>query len=116
MLSHVSIRVTDLEASVQFYLAALRPLSFQEMRFPTVIGLGPGSPTAPIPEMWLRQHTAGPQNDHASKPTPVHISFRVSDQKLVHEFHAAAIAAGGTDNGPPGERPWMKGYYGMPPS
>ena len=81
-------------------------------RFQPVIGRG--NPTAPIPEMWLRQHTAGLQNDHTSKPTPMHFSFRVSDWKLVGESHAAAIAAGDTDNKPVGERHWMKGNYGIP--
>ncbi|KAI3574099.1 glyoxalase/bleomycin resistance protein/dioxygenase, partial [Fusarium oxysporum f. sp. albedinis] len=60
---------------------------------------------------WLRQHTPGPQNSHAAKPTPIHVSFYASEPKLVDEFHAAGIRAGGTDNGQPGERPWFQGYY-----
>lgn len=113
MLSHVSIRVTDLEASVKFYITALAPLSFTEMRFPTVIGLGPAKATAPIPELWLRQFAPDAGDGQKAKPTPVHISFCVDDKKLVDEFHAAGILAGGKDNGEPGERPWMKGYYGQ---
>lgn len=113
MLSHVSIRVADLEASVRFYLAALAPLSFTEMRFPSVIGLGPGKATAPIPELWLRQFTSDASEDRPAKPTPVHISFCVDEKSLVDEFHAAGVLAGGIDNGQPGERPWMKGYYGQ---
>jgi catechol 2,3-dioxygenase-like lactoylglutathione lyase family enzyme len=115
MPGHVSIRVSDLEASVQFYLAALGPLSYKEMRFPTVVGLGPAPSTDPIPDFWLRQYTPGPENSHAVKPTPVHVSFYVTERKLVDEFHAAGIRAGGTDNGQPGERPWFKGYYGKSP-
>lgn len=114
MLGHVSIRVSDLEASAKFYLAALAPLSYKETRFPTVIGLGSSSSAAPIPDIWLRQYTAGPLNNHTEKLTPVHISFYVKDRRLVDEFHAAGIKAGGggEDNGKPGERPWMEGYYG----
>lgn len=112
MLGHVSIRVSDLEASIDFYLAALAPLSYKEMRFPTVVGLGPTSSAAPIPDFWLRQHSPGPQNGHATKPTPVHVSFYVSERRLVDDFHAAGIRAGGSDNGQPGERPWLEGYYG----
>ncbi|KAH8686220.1 glyoxalase-like domain protein [Ilyonectria robusta] len=111
MLGHVSIRVSDLEASIDFYLAALAPLSYKEMRFPTVVGLGPTSSAAPIPDFWLRQHSRGPQNGHATKPTPVHVSFYVSERRLVDDFHAAGIRAGGSDNGQPGERPWLEGYY-----
>ena len=112
MLGHVSIRVLDLETSLQFYLTALSPLSYKEMRFPSVIGLGSSNSTGPIPDLWLRQYTPDDQNGYAEKPTPVHISFYVKDQRLVDEFHAAGIKAGGKDNGKPGVRPWMKGYYG----
>lgn len=111
MLSHISFRVTNLEASVSFYLAALAPLSFKGVRFPTVVGLGQTDAAGTIPELWLRQYTPETQN-HQSKPTPVHVSFCVNDRILVDEFHAAGVAAGGTDNGGPGERSWMKGYYG----
>ncbi|KAH7184442.1 glyoxalase family protein [Fusarium oxysporum] len=111
MPGHVSLRVSDLEASVQFYLTALGPLSYKEMRFPSVVGLGSTLSDDPIPDFWLRQHTPGPQNSHATKPTPIHVSFYASEPKLVDEFHAAGIRAGGTDNGQPGERPWFQGYY-----
>jgi len=83
------------------------------MRFPSVIGLGSSNSTGPIPDLWLRQYTPNDQNSYAEKPTPVHISFYVRDRKLVDEFHAAGIRAGGKDNGKPGVRPWMIGYYGM---
>ncbi|OCK74491.1 glyoxalase-like domain protein [Lepidopterella palustris CBS 459.81] len=111
MLGHVSIRVTDLEASVQFYLAALAPLSYEAMRFPEVIGFGSKNSTAPIPDLWLRKHNPGPQNNNSAKPTPVHISFYVEERKTVHEFHACGIKAGGKDNGAPGVRPFMDNYY-----
>jgi catechol 2,3-dioxygenase-like lactoylglutathione lyase family enzyme len=42
-----------------------------------------------------------------------HIAFGVRDPAQVDAFHAAAVAAGGTDNGPPGPRPiYHPGYYG----
>ena len=74
MLGHVSIRVLDLEASVKFYLAALSPLSYEPLRFPTVIGLGPAVTSNPIPDLWLRQYVPGPDNNQSPKPSPVHIS------------------------------------------
>ena len=37
----------------------------------------------------------------------------VEDEEQVDEFYEAALAAGGTDNGPPGPRPhYHAGYYG----
>jgi catechol 2,3-dioxygenase-like lactoylglutathione lyase family enzyme len=118
MLGHVSIRVLDLEASVKFYLSLLSPFSYEPMRFPTVVGLGPAekSPSAPIPCFWLRQYTPNPQNSSNSgieKPTPVHVSFYARDRKQVDEFHARGLEAGGRDNGPPGVRPIMENYYGI---
>jgi len=42
----------------------------------------------------------------------LHIAFQTPDRETVDRFHAAAIAAGGTDNGGPGERPdYGPGYY-----
>jgi hypothetical protein len=41
------------------------------------------------------------------------VAFRCQDEDTVHAFHEAGLAAGGTDNGPPGERPhYHPGYYG----
>lgn len=113
MLGHVSIRVANMEESVQFYLASLAPLSYTATRFPGVIGLGSKNSTAPIPDLWLRPYTPGPQNNNSAKPTPVHVSFYAMERKLVDEFHACGIKAGGKDNGLPGVRPFMDNYYGM---
>jgi catechol 2,3-dioxygenase-like lactoylglutathione lyase family enzyme len=117
MLGHVSIRVSDLEASTEFYLRALRPLGFEAMRFPTVVGLGPPvkSSSAPIPCFWLRQYTPAPSNNHTEKPTPVHISFYAPDRADVDEFYQLGLEAGGKDNGKPGLRPFMENYYGNKP-
>ncbi len=113
MLGHVSIRVLDLEASVKFYLAALSPLSYEATRFPSVIGLGASTNSAPIPDFWLRQYTPGPENNHCAKPTPIHISFYVNERTQVDQFHTRGISAGGKDNGEPGVRPFMDNYYGI---
>jgi catechol 2,3-dioxygenase-like lactoylglutathione lyase family enzyme len=44
---------------------------------------------------------------------PVHIAFASPDRATVDAFHAAALAAGGRDNGPPGLRPhYHPSYYG----
>ena len=40
-----------------------------------------------------------------------HLAFQANDRATVERFHAAAVAAGGKDNGAPGKRPYHPGYY-----
>lgn len=40
-----------------------------------------------------------------------HLAFQAKDKAMVEAFHKAGLAAGGTDNGAPGERPYHPGYY-----
>jgi len=40
-----------------------------------------------------------------------HIAFQARDRATVEAFYNAALAAGGKDNGAPGERPYHPGYY-----
>ena len=42
---------------------------------------------------------------------PTLIAFLADSQQAVQAFHAAALAAGGRDNGAPGPRPYHPGYY-----
>ena len=42
----------------------------------------------------------------------LHLAFQAADREAVHRFHAAVLAAGGRDNGAPGERSYHPGYYG----
>jgi catechol 2,3-dioxygenase-like lactoylglutathione lyase family enzyme len=100
ILDHIGIRVSDLERSRAFYRAALAPLGIEElMVFPGAAGFG----VKQKPEFWLRE---GAVSD------PVHVAF-ATDRPTVDAFHAAALAAGGTDNGGPGVREiYHPGYYG----
>ncbi|WP_240230743.1 VOC family protein [Devosia lacusdianchii] len=50
--------------------------------------------------------------DAKTVPTHVHLAFQAKDRQMVDAFHRAALAAGGTDNGAPGERHYHPGYYG----
>ena len=48
-----------------------------------------------------------------ASPGPTHIAFAAKNREQVRQFHAAALAAGGKDNGPPGLRPhYHANYYG----
>ena len=44
-------------------------------------------------------------------PSSVHVAFQPGEKEAVHRFHAAGLAAGGTDNGAPGERSYHPGHY-----
>jgi len=106
MLGHVQIDVLDREATVKFYLEALSPLSYKAVNLPEKSGVGSG-PIKDFP-LWIRIAKG------TEKPTPIHIAFYVDEKSKVDQFHAKAIAAGGKDNGGPGFRNIMKGYYGEP--
>jgi len=42
----------------------------------------------------------------------MHFAFQAKDRDTVRRFHEAGLAAGGRDNGAPGERDYHPGYYG----
>ena len=94
LLDHVHLRVADLEASKAFYAAALDALGLE------VVMEGPGFFTAD--ELFVS----------TGEPTArLHLAFQARDRETVHRFHEAVLAAGGTDNGGPGERSYHPGYY-----
>jgi len=109
MLDHIEIHVSDLERSRAFYLSALAPLGYMSRKtLATGMGLGVGAPDGaddPGGEFWIHQGTPS---------TPrVHVAFRARSRAEVDEFHRAALAAGGRDNGGPGLRPkYHPHYYG----
>jgi catechol 2,3-dioxygenase-like lactoylglutathione lyase family enzyme len=99
-IDHLAVPVADLERSQAFYRAALTPLGYREIVVDDYIAFGaPGSEDFCI-------EGGGPV-------TPaLHIAFSAASQDEVRAWHAAALAAGGTDNGAPGERPqYHPGYY-----
>jgi catechol 2,3-dioxygenase-like lactoylglutathione lyase family enzyme len=102
-LAHVGLEVGDFKASRAFYERALEPLGFG-----VVMEFGDGYAGFGIPgrpSFWIRQ-----ANGQVSGPT--HVAFHATDRSLVDAFHAAALGAGGRDNGPPGLRPYHPTYYG----
>jgi predicted lactoylglutathione lyase len=42
---------------------------------------------------------------------PLHVAFEARSSEQVKAFHAAALAAGGKNNGDPGYREYWPGYY-----
>jgi catechol 2,3-dioxygenase-like lactoylglutathione lyase family enzyme len=102
MIDHVSIYVDDLAKAKAFYVAATAPLGYSViLEFPHAIGLG----VAPKPDLWLI--ATGPRSGGQ------HVALRAPGRAAVRAFYEAALAAGGTDNGPPGVRSiYHPNYYG----
>ena len=94
LIDHVQLVVTDLETSKRFYRAALKSLGRD------ISGEGDGY-------FFADELFVSPGDHH----THVHLAFQSPDRDGVHRFYEAALAAGGTDNGAPGERHYHPGYY-----
>ena len=100
MIDHVVLGVHHLDESRHFYEHALRPLGLKVVtQRPDLIGFGNDSGR---PFFWLGLR----------EPTHrAHVAFTAADRAAVDAFHAAALAAGGRDNGPPGLRTQYSGAY-----
>jgi catechol 2,3-dioxygenase-like lactoylglutathione lyase family enzyme len=101
MIDHIKLHVGDAARSRAFYEQALAPLGYRIVLEPApgLVGMG-----TQFPDFWLAE---------SQTPTVAHVALRAEDRAAVDAFHAAALAAGGTDNGGPGPRPqYHPGYYG----
>lgn len=100
MLDHVTLRVADFDRSRAFYDAALQPLGLAVvMSEGRAAGYGRDRPF-----FWIGEGAGG---------AGAHVAFAAQDRASVDAFYAAAIAAGGRDNGPPGVRAhYHPTYYG----
>ena len=102
MFDHLGFGVTNLAESKAFFLSALRPLGVSvAMESPYGVGLGRNGK----PSMWL----------HETKDVParLHIAIAADTRAEVDAFYAAALTAGGKDNGALELRPqYHPNYYG----
>jgi catechol 2,3-dioxygenase-like lactoylglutathione lyase family enzyme len=105
VLDHVGINVSDYARSRDFYTAALAPLGLEVLMEPAPEVGGFGSAAHGKPFFWIS--TRAPANE------AVHVAFAAEGRQAVDAFHAAGLAAGGTDNGAPGVREhYHPTYYG----
>jgi catechol 2,3-dioxygenase-like lactoylglutathione lyase family enzyme len=88
IFDHVHLRVADLQRSRAFYAAALEPLGV-----PLLLD---------TPDLVQFANLA--LSAETTPSTGVHVAFAARSRDELDAFHAAAIAAGGTDNGAPGPR------------
>ncbi|HLL24689.1 MAG TPA: VOC family protein [Kofleriaceae bacterium] len=101
LIDHLQLVVRDLAASRRFYEAVMK-----------TIGIPPGPAGEDYfsyDELWIS--TAQSHAAQGELTGRAHFAFATRDRATVDAAHAAAIAAGGRDNGAPGERPYHPGYY-----
>ena len=106
MIAHVSIGVRDVDRSKTFYDAALAPLGYKCIRAArTLSGYGYGADSI---SFWV---VAAERPVPADEKSGLHFCFAAPDAAAVDAFHAAALRAGGRDNGAPGLRPMYDADY-----
>lgn len=102
VFDHIGFNVSNFSAAKAFLLNALGPLGI------TITMEGDGWAMIGRPgegQLWF--------GSFGTVPSPIHIAFAAKTREQVREFHAAALAAGGKDNGAPGLRPnYHANYYG----
>jgi len=100
LIDHLQLVVLDLARSRRFYGALLEV-------FGIPVSDGPGFFWAD--ELFVS--TAESPAAAGKLTGPTHFAFQAKDREMVERFYAAGLAAGGRDNGPPGDRPYHPGYY-----
>jgi catechol 2,3-dioxygenase-like lactoylglutathione lyase family enzyme len=101
LIDHVQLVVADVAASRRFYEAVLDPLG---------VPIGGGADDY----FWADELFVSSRDSKAAQGRltgRTHLAFQAADRAAVDAFHKAAVESGGTDNGPPGERPYHPGYY-----
>jgi catechol 2,3-dioxygenase-like lactoylglutathione lyase family enzyme len=105
VIDHLTVGVSDLDASRSFYARALEPLGFSE--------IGAWSDAGREIAFGLKDANDFGLSDRYEPGGQLHIAFAADTREQVDAFHEAALAAGGRDNGAPGPRPeYSENYYG----
>ena len=105
VMSHVSIGANDFERATAFYDAIMPTIGARRvMSLPGAIAYGKR-----FPEFWVQTPIDGKP---ATAGNGVHFGFIASSREMVRSFHDAALAAGATDDGAPGPRPYGEPYFG----
>jgi catechol 2,3-dioxygenase-like lactoylglutathione lyase family enzyme len=104
VVDHVGFAVADYGRSKAFYEQALAPLGVALLM--EFAGAAAGFGKSGRPSFFLEAHGEPVRGR-------LHIALRAETRAQVDAFHAAALEAGGTDNGAPGVRAvYHPDYYG----
>lgn len=101
LIDHIQLVVADIEASRRFYRAVFQALA---------IPMGGEEPDY----FWADELFVSNAASEAAQGRLTgrhHLAFQAKDRAAVERFHETGLAAGGADNGAPGERPYHPGYY-----
>jgi catechol 2,3-dioxygenase-like lactoylglutathione lyase family enzyme len=102
VIDHLGIGVRDYEESRTFYERALAPLGIELTAEVDADNRSAGFGRAGRDDFWI----------HEGRPLGrMHVAFEASSSEEVDAFHAAALEAGGRDNGAPGLRPEYSDTY-----
>jgi catechol 2,3-dioxygenase-like lactoylglutathione lyase family enzyme len=110
VIDHIGFPVADYERAKAFYAAALAPLGYTLIMEVGADKTESASPAAGFgangkPDFWI--------GGEGGINRPLHVAIVARDRATVDAFYAAALAAGGRDNGSPGLRPhYHPHYYG----
>jgi catechol 2,3-dioxygenase-like lactoylglutathione lyase family enzyme len=115
MIDHMGLSVRNVARATEFYLKVLAPLGYgivmdvsaEETGHEAAVGFGAPGPTEDFqsgkPSFWIGQN--------AQTSGPMHVAFVAPSRDAVDAFYAAAIKAGGRDNGRPALRPHYHANY-----
>lgn len=108
MIDHIGFPVSDYDRAKAFYLQALAPLGYvliMEVQQNEADAPAAGFGADGKPDFWI--------GGEGGIDKPLHVAIVAKSRAMVDAFHAAAIAAGGRDNGAPGIRAhYHPNYYG----
>jgi catechol 2,3-dioxygenase-like lactoylglutathione lyase family enzyme len=102
VIDHIGVGVRDYEQSLEFYSRALAPLGLELIVETPTDNRAAGFGYKGRDDFWI----------HEGRPVArAHMAFEAQSREQVDAFHAAALEAGGRDNGAPGVRPQYSPTY-----
>ena len=102
VIDHLGVGVRDFDESIEFYSRALGPLGMEQVAYIDADNRAAGFGADGRDDFWI----------HEGRPAGrAHIAFESDSREAVDAFHAAALDAGGRDNGAPGPRPQYSDTY-----
>ncbi len=106
MLNHLTLFVSDLKVSKEFYSRALEPLGYKllvEKRYSAGFGIEDAEGKR---DFWIKL------GNKKESPSLSCLGFTATSKAMVDNFYRAAFEAGGKDNGAPEYcKEYYPGYY-----